>query len=318
MFQLNSREPWALFLVIAIAVHLATFAFLTAADKFFSKPQKMPVIYTVKLFESTHQQLNNPKPKLIPKAKNTAETKPVSKSQPKSKPIPAESKPTVKKIESAKKVVVPHKKPKPSKQVEKKVVSVAPKKVVKKKEKTKLVKKIEKKEKVKKKKQLAPQKAKKADDTKLLEKKIEQRIAELKKRVKEKQEEEYLQKRLAALANKRSGSGAGLASGDSDGANVDEWLRRYFAKVWSKIRENWKFPDALMQNKKPMCIIVVRISKDGSLEKAWFEKRSQIAAFNIFAMKAVRDAAPFEPIPRQLHRSYLEIGVRFKPGSVGE
>ncbi len=318
MFQLNNREPWGLFFAIAIAVHLATFAFLSVADRFFGKEKKMPVIYTVKLFESAPQQLNKREPESLPEPKKAVKPQTLPKPEQKVEPVTPKPKAEVKKPEPVKKAVVPEEKPKPPKPVEKKAVSLAPKKVEKKKEQPKPVKKIVKKEKVQKKKKIAKKKVKKEDKTKLFEKKIAQRIAALKKRVREKREEEYLQKRLAALAKKRSAAGAGVAGGTSDGASVDEWLRRYYAKVWSKIRENWKFPDALMQNKKPMCIIVVRISKDGSLQKAWFEKRSEIPAFDMFAKKAVEDASPFEPIPRQLRRPYLEIGVRFKPGSVGE
>ena len=329
MFQQKNREAWPIFFIVAILVHVAIVFGLIGAEKLLNQPKKMPVIYTVKIFETLDAPKKpalpkatpkpeakpevKPKPKLKPKVKSepvVKETKPkeVPKPKPKPKPQP-KPKPKVAKPKAEPKktkVVKEIKKDVPKKPVqpkaEQKKVSLKPKKDVKaKKEIKKSVKKIKKKKKT--------QKASRKNSEQQAEKKLEQRIAALKKRVAEKKEEEHLQKRLAELASKRS-------EGQKD--TIDESLRIYFAKVWSKIRANWRFPKALLQDKEPMCVIVVRIAKDGSLEKAWFEKRSELAAFNVFAMKAVREAAPFEPIPNIIGQSSLEIGVRFKPGSVGE
>ncbi len=314
MSQQNNRDAGFFFFafVFAIVVHLSTFTVLTVAEKFLSRPQKIPVIYTVKLFESIQAK----SPSVAPQ--QMAEPKKIQKLEPPARPEPQNKKPLVRKpepVKQEKKVAVPEEKQEPPEPVKKKAVSLAPEKKKKPAEKAKPRHTDKPVSKKKERKRPAKKKKKKIDSDKLLQR----RLAKIEAKVTERREEEYLKRRFAALMAKRSnGDGSGQGGDVSDGQTVDEALRRYVAGVWSRIRGKWKFPEALIQNKKPMCVIVVRISKDGTLEKAWFEERSQIAAFNVFAMKAVRDAAPFEPIPRQLGRKPLEIGVRFRPGFVGE
>ncbi len=278
MSQQNSREAWFFFFAFAIVVHLSTFTVLAVAEKFLSRPQKMPK--STPMYVKIEPQTGSS----VVASQQMVEPKKIQKLEP----------------------------PEP---VKKKAVSLAPEKKKKPAEKTKPrhADKPVSKKKVRKK--PAKKKKKKIDSDKLLQ----QKLAKLKQKVTERREEEYLKRRFAALMAKRSnGDGSGPSGDMSNRQTGDAMSQRYFAGVKSRIRSKWKFPEALMQNKNPMCVIVVRISKDGTLEKAWFKERSQIAAFNVFAMKAVRDAAPFEPIPRQLGQDTLEIGVRFRPGFVGE
>jgi len=55
------------------------------------------------------------------------------------------------------------------------------------------------------------------------------------------------------------------------------------------------------------------IDKGGKLQKSWFEKKSGNALYDQMAMRAIRKAEPFPPIPKELGEDSLEIGIRFYP-----
>ncbi len=59
-------------------------------------------------------------------------------------------------------------------------------------------------------------------------------------------------------------------------------------------------------------LVSVRIARDGVLIDSWIEKGSGNRLFDDSALKAVKKAAPFPPLPEAFDGDYLEIGFRFR------
>jgi TonB family protein len=117
-----------------------------------------------------------------------------------------------------------------------------------------------------------------------------------------------------------SGVGTGPGSGGLPGGSVwgssagDSKLNEYYSMIWAKIKEEWTLPENLPKGKTDLeTIIVVLIDRGGKLQKSWFEKRSGNALYDQMAMRAIKKAEPFPPIPKEFSDSTFEIGIRFHP-----
>ncbi|OCC14410.1 Ferric siderophore transport system, periplasmic binding protein TonB [Dissulfuribacter thermophilus] len=291
----GARNEKAVALLMSFLLHLIVGTVLFFVAPLFEKKDKLPEVYTVKLFFPEEKKTPTPKaPKSPPKTTKEktkkslkAKQKPKPKPEPKVKPKP---KPKVKPKPKRK----PPQKPKP---VEKKTKPLSTKSVPPSKKRT--TKKIDK------------ETVKKIDEERLLRERIER----LKRRVEEKREEEYLKKRLSEIkAKKKHKETTHISSrGSSGDSGENEVLRRYFTKIWEIIRSNWVLPQGLLDKKELEAVIVLTISKDGKILLSHFEKRSGEALFDQSAQRAIEAVDSFPPIPKELGQGPLEIGVRFKP-----
>lgn len=113
-----------------------------------------------------------------------------------------------------------------------------------------------------------------------------------------------------------SGIGTGTGSGGSPWGSslLESKLNDYYSLIWAKIKEGWTLPENLPKEKIELeAIIVVIIEKGGKVQKSWFEKKSGSALYDQMAMRAIKKAEPFPPIPKELSDDSLEIGFRFYP-----
>ncbi len=113
-----------------------------------------------------------------------------------------------------------------------------------------------------------------------------------------------------------SGVGTGTGSGGSPWGSslLESKLNDYYSLIWTKIKDGWTLPENLPKEKTDLeAIIVVVIEGGGKLQKAWFEKKSGNTLYDQMAMRAIRRAEPFPPIPKELGDEALEIGIRFYP-----
>ncbi len=138
----------------------------------------------------------------------------------------------------------------------------------------------------------------------------------LRERLKELEEEKYLEKRLAQLkaASQKKESYVSESRGTGikikGKAEVDPLLAFYIAKLVERIRMNWILPEV---KKGLEAIVDVKMDKKGRAVKISFEKRSGDIVFDESCLRAVKKSFPFEPLPFTYNQEYLEIGVRFKP-----
>jgi len=110
-------------------------------------------------------------------------------------------------------------------------------------------------------------------------------------------------------------STGGLPGGPPGGSSVLEAkLNDYYSLIWTKIKKEWTLPENLPKGKVDLeAIIVVIIEKDGKVQKSWFEKRSGNTLYDQMAMRAIKKAEPFPPIPKEFSDETFEIGIRFHP-----
>jgi TonB family protein len=96
----------------------------------------------------------------------------------------------------------------------------------------------------------------------------------------------------------------------------DPRLIPYFRKIKAKIDPLWAnaFPkQALLDLKQGMVILEIVVDADGSARVSWPPVRpSGIDEFDRNCADAVRRAAPFEPIPKELNRTSLRIRAPFR------
>ena len=107
----------------------------------------------------------------------------------------------------------------------------------------------------------------------------------------------------------------GSSWGSSGGSSVwESKLNEYYSMIWAKIKEEWTLPENLPKGKTNLeTIIVVLIDREGRIQKSWLEKRSGNALYDQMAMRAIKKAEPFPPIPKEFGESTFEIGIRFHP-----
>ena len=84
--------------------------------------------------------------------------------------------------------------------------------------------------------------------------------------------------------------------------------------IWAKVKKEWTLPGDISKGNADLeTIIVIIIERDGKIQKSWFEKRSGNALYDQSAMRAIKKADPFLPLPKELSDSTFEIGIRFHP-----
>ncbi len=312
-----SNHFWKQAFVLALLFHIALVAGFLWGTKLFKTKRQVPIPYTVKLFEPQFDKKESLKgPSKAPENKKEEANKKV-------KPPEAPEKPKAKPPVPVKKEVPkpePKPKPKPEPKVEKKTPPVTKKEAVslkpQKKQKKPPVKKKEKKPKVPK--QVKPR----SNKNKASEKKLQRRINEIQRRLKEQKEEEYLKKRLQELAKKKqraNGSSRGLAGAGTGGSggvgNRQAMIYGNFVKA--KIWRNWHFPKALANRKDLFAVVTIVINKDGQILEMKVKKYSGFVPFDRSIIKAIKDSNPLPPLPPAMGQGPEEIDIRFDLSKAG-
>ena len=78
----------------------------------------------------------------------------------------------------------------------------------------------------------------------------------------------------------------------------------------------WALPEFKQYDNSLKAKYVIRISRDGTVIKQFFEARSNDSTFDQFVKKAVQEASPFPPFPPAIKESSLEFELRFSPSDI--
>ena len=119
---------------------------------------------------------------------------------------------------------------------------------------------------------------------------------------------EDVRKRLAASEKK----GAAGPAGPAGQGETNTRLMSYYSSIWSRIKGQWALPQSILQNQNLEAVIDVKIARSGTLLSAQFEKKSGNSYFDSSAMRAVRKASPFPPLPEWIRDDNVELGIRFR------
>jgi len=106
------------------------------------------------------------------------------------------------------------------------------------------------------------------------------------------------------------GGGTGTEGGASGSLVGGSKLDVYYGLVWTKIKKEWALPEDLSKANLETIIIFV-IDRAGKIRKSWFEKKSGNVLYDQSAMRAIKKAEPFPPIPEELRDD--TFAIRFTP-----
>jgi TonB family protein len=108
----------------------------------------------------------------------------------------------------------------------------------------------------------------------------------------------------------QTGAGASIIS-PTDGVDFDSYLRRLVAKV----RQNWiaVMPESVYLGDQGVVAITFRINADGSFpaDSLNLDRSSGKDPLDTAAMAAIRSSSPFEPLPPQFKRQFIELRFGF-------
>jgi colicin import membrane protein len=94
-------------------------------------------------------------------------------------------------------------------------------------------------------------------------------------------------------------------------AEMSSKMRAYYATIWSRIKGGWALPPGIMPGEVLETVINVSILRSGAVTGMNFEKRSGNRYFDESALKAIRKAIPFPPLPAGIGDGSLDVGIRF-------
>lgn len=111
-----------------------------------------------------------------------------------------------------------------------------------------------------------------------------------------------------AVPEGKSGSASPPSPGD---AEMNAKMRAYYAMIWSRIKGRWALPQGILPGEVLETVIDVTILRSGAVTGMNFEKRSGNRYFDESALKAIRKAIPFPPLPALISEGSLDVGIRF-------
>jgi colicin import membrane protein len=91
----------------------------------------------------------------------------------------------------------------------------------------------------------------------------------------------------------------------------------YSSVFTTMIQKNWVFNENLAQLDKDdisiNVVVMIKILENGDLGDIWIETKSGNNFLDKSAIRAIKKAAPFPPLPKEFQRRSYEVGLRFSP-----
>lgn len=94
-------------------------------------------------------------------------------------------------------------------------------------------------------------------------------------------------------------------------ADMNAKMKAYYAMIWSRIKGKWALPQGILPGEQLETVIDVTILRNGAVMEMNFEKKSGNRYFDESALKAIRKAGPFPPLPAWISERSLGVGIRF-------
>ena len=111
-----------------------------------------------------------------------------------------------------------------------------------------------------------------------------------------------------AMPEEKAGPASPLPAGDAD---MNAKINAYYATIWFRIKRGWALPQGILPGDVLETVIDVTILRSGAVTEVNFEKRSGNRFFDESALKAIRKASPFPPLPAWVGEASLGVGIRF-------
>ena len=138
----------------------------------------------------------------------------------------------------------------------------------------------------------------------------------------EKQDEKRPAGAGATTASRSSGTQGTTPKGPGAGASSGPGRARvaasrfpyswYLSVVQGKVTMSWEQPSARLATDNALSALVsFRIKRDGSIDALTVRRSSGRSTLDQSATKAVRDSAPFPPLPSDYREGYLDVTIEF-------
>jgi colicin import membrane protein len=88
-------------------------------------------------------------------------------------------------------------------------------------------------------------------------------------------------------------------------------MNAYYAELWARIRSEWALPKGILPSESLEAVVDITVSRSGAVTSLNIEKRSGNRYFDQSAVRAVRKASPFPPVPAGIRGSSIDLGIRF-------
>ncbi|MCG6537529.1 MAG: TonB C-terminal domain-containing protein [Syntrophales bacterium LBB04] len=115
---------------------------------------------------------------------------------------------------------------------------------------------------------------------------------------------------LTALP-KTEASAPASSSGKQSDAELAGKLSNYYALIKSRIKSAWTLPQGILPRENIEAVIQVRILRDGSVSNVGFEKRTGNRYYDESALRTVKKASPFPPLPDGVKENSIDLGIIF-------
>lgn len=152
-----------------------------------------------------------------------------------------------------------------------------------------------------------------------IDKALEQRLAEVRRKVRSKEKGE--DRIASAIAGLEKRVGAGTATGVAGSGRPGEGDRmsnEYLPVVVNIISASWIMPpESLIRSSSGIqSILVIRIDRTGRIAENWFERKSGEKLFDQSVEKAIQRAGTLPPLPEWFKGDSFEVGLVFTPAGI--
>ena len=90
------------------------------------------------------------------------------------------------------------------------------------------------------------------------------------------------------------------------------FMRQYITSIREKVDRQWTYPKTIIRYKVTARVVVLfTVGRSGELEALEVVKGSGYSDLDEEALRAVKAAAPFPPLPPEFNKERLEIDVGF-------
>lgn len=295
--QVEDRR-WTLALVLAVVVHISTFAGAMYLPSFLERKPLLEEVITVNLVSMPEEAAPPPEPVVEPP--QPVERNEVEPPPPEAVPIEPEISP-----------------PPPEPVVAAKPISLKPvKRKVKKAKDTRLA---EEKERVRRAEELKRQ-ARQKQEAERRERERQRIIAQAKR---EQQRAEDAARRAreelaSALRERQVSSSSQRPSARSSGGKQVESIvmQNYYASLIQRLQSFWLLPEMRRWDTNLVAVVIITIDRNGRVINTGFEQKSKDPFYDQFVIKSINSAAPLPRFPKLIKDSQMEVGLTYKPGQL--
>jgi colicin import membrane protein len=106
----------------------------------------------------------------------------------------------------------------------------------------------------------------------------------------------------------------GAAGTGGKGKPTSDAQLAYYAEIAVSIQKNWAFSEQLAGGKTDLFNeVVIKIMRNGEIKDVWFDRRSGNDYFDDSTYKAILKSSPLPPMPKEIAKASIELGIRFTP-----